>query len=98
MDPFQSNQAFHSSLSSSRRLCPSEENLPLWCLIQGDRQAFKVVPPLCLCIDIDDLKRVIHAGTESMVPPKDLTLWKVWAISKKSQHCDRFLIAEGIGT
>ena len=83
MDPFtQSNQAFHPSLSSGRRLCPSEENLPLWCLVQGDRQAFKVVPPLC--IDVDDLKRVINAGIESMVPPKDLTLWKVWAISKKS--------------
>jgi hypothetical protein len=60
----------------------SEENL-LWCLIQGDREAFKVVPPLCSCIDVDDLKRVIQAGIKT-VPPKDLILWKVWAMSQQS--------------
>ena len=77
MDPFQSNQVFHPSLSSSRRLCPSEENLPLSCLIEGDRHAFKVVPPLCLCIDVDNLKQVIHASIKSTVPSKGPTLWKV---------------------
>ena len=54
----------------------------LWCLIQGDRQAFKVAPPLY--IDVDDLKQFIHDSIESTVPPKDLILWKVWAMYKQS--------------
>ena len=84
-DPFQCNQAFRPSSTSFlgySRLPSLSENLTLWCLIQGDCQAFKVTPPLY--IDVDDLKRFIHASIESTVPAKDLILWKVWAMYKQS--------------
>jgi hypothetical protein len=72
---FQTNQALRSPPSYSRRLSLSRESLTLWCLIQGDREAFKVVPPSS-CIDVDDLKRVIHTGNKT-APPKELILWKL---------------------
>lgn len=89
-DSFQSNQALHPSStirqhSSSYSQLPrhSEENHTLWCLIQGDRESFKVTPPSY--IDIDDLKQLIHAkGIGPTVPPKNLILWKVWAMSEQS--------------
>ena len=80
LDPFQS-RAFRPlpiSFSGYSRLLCLSENTTLWCLIQGDCQAFKVAPPLY--IDVDDLKRLIHSSIEPTVPPKDLILWKVWAM------------------
>ena len=97
-DPFQSNLAFLSLSTSFSGFSQLPEEKPLWCLIQGDRQAFKVAPPLY--IDVDDLKRVIHAGIDSRVPPKDLILWKVWGRRPNDHNIviNHFSIAERIRT
>jgi hypothetical protein len=88
-DPFQSNQAFTVQPSypfssygqPSQYPTPCKEYRSLWCFILGDREPFKVVLPLNIAVDVNDLKEVIHVkgidSTKSTVLPKDLILWKV---------------------
>jgi hypothetical protein len=80
---------------------PCKEYRTLWCPIKGDREPFKVVPPLN--VDVDDLREAIHAkgiDTKSAVLPKEPCYLKGVDVVGTiiTIVADPFVVAEGIRT
>jgi hypothetical protein len=66
-------------MDSLRRAMPNDATRALWCLIDGEFTAFKVMAPPN--IDINDLKQLVSQekdkGILRDVNAADLALWKV---------------------
>jgi hypothetical protein len=94
MEDFQSNRAFPSSIIRSpfltyhRNTIPENEYRTLWCIIESDREPFKVILPLNS--DVDDLKEAIYA--KGLVLQSSLCSLKILFFGRYGCFLNKFTI------